>query len=206
MNSRITIDARATLNAWEESVRPRPAAIDDLRGEVSKAEKDQKAAERYWRVYIAARPEAVDGFEKLADLCAEEKRWRDALEFSTRALALEETAVGRIRRAKIYLQLHEWDKALADSNKANELDPSDAAVKEWLPQFELLTKFLPRIKALDAQIGKLRGGAVLWLDRARLFTLANRPDLALTDCREGDEAGTGDDAGKDSDRRSAVGS
>lgn len=123
----------ATLNAWEEAVRPRPTALDDLRGDVSKAEKDQKTAERYWRLYIAARPEAVGGFEKLANLCAEEKRWRDALEFSTHGLALEETAAGLIRRAKIYLQLHEWDKALADSDKANELDPSDAAVKEWLP-------------------------------------------------------------------------
>ncbi len=64
------------------------------------------------------------------------------------------------------------------------LDPSNAAVKEWLPQFELLAKFLPRIKALDGQIRKSHGGAILWLDRARLFTLANRSDLALADCRQ----------------------
>ena len=80
----------ATLDAWENSMRPHPAVIDDLRGDVAEARKDHKAAERYWRLSIAARPEEVDGFEKLADLCAGEKRWRDAVEFRTRALALDE--------------------------------------------------------------------------------------------------------------------
>lgn len=174
----------ATLNAWANAVKPTPAVLDDLRGDVAEARKDHKAAERYWRSYIMAGSEAIDGLEKLADLCAGEKRWRDAVEFRTRALALDETAVGRIRRANLYLELHEWDKALDDSDKANALDPSDATVKERLPKFELLRKFIRRIKVLDAQIGKSQGAAVLWLDRARLFTLADQPELALTDCRQ----------------------
>jgi tetratricopeptide (TPR) repeat protein len=174
----------ATLNAWENAVRPRPAVLDDLRGDVAEARKDHQAAERYWRLYIVADSEAVDGLEKLADLCAAEERWRDAAEFRTRALTLDETAIGRIRRANLYLELHEWDKALVDSDKANALDPSDATVKQWLPQFELLKKFILRIKLLDAQIAKSQRTAVLWLDRARLFTLANRPNLALTDSRQ----------------------
>ena len=174
----------ATLNAWANAVKPTPAVLDDLRGDVAEARKDHKAAERYWRSYIMAGSEAIDGLEKLADLCAGEKRWRDAVEFRTRALALEETAAGRIRRANLYLELHEWDKALDDSDKANALDPSDATVKERLPKFELLRKFIRRIKVLDAQIGKSQGATVLWLDRARLFTLADQPELALTDCRQ----------------------
>ena len=181
----------ATLNAWANAVKPTPAVLDDLRGDVAEARKDHKAAERYWRSYIMADSEASDGLEKLADLCAGEKRWRDAVEFRTRALALDETAVGRIRRANLYLDLHEWDKALDDSDKANALDPSDATVKEWLPKFELLRKFIRRIKVLDAQIGKSQGVAVLWLDRARLFTLADRSDLALTDCRQAMNLGPG---------------
>ena len=181
----------ATLNAWENAVKPPPAVLDDLRGDVAEARKDHKAAERYWRLYIMARPDAVDGLEKLADLYAGEKRWHDAVEFRTRALALDETAAGRIRRANIYLELHEWDKALDDSEKANALDASDATVKEWLPKFELLRKFVRRIKVLDAQIGKSQGTAVLWLDRARLLTLANRSDLALTDCRQAMRLGPG---------------
>jgi tetratricopeptide (TPR) repeat protein len=112
------------------------------------------------------------------------------LEFRTQVLALNETAAGRIQRAKLYLELHEWDRALADAQRANALDSSDATVKEWLPRFELLKKYLPRIKALDAQIGA-QSGAARWLDRARLFTLANQPDLALRDCRRAMKIGPG---------------
>ena len=180
----------ATLNSWEKSGQLYPPVIDDLRGDLAAARKEYGAAERYWRRCIATRPKAVDVLEKLADLCADQERWSDALEFRTQALALNETAAGRIQRAKLYLELHEWDRALADAQSANALDSSDATVKEWLPRFELLKKYLPRIKALDAQIGA-QSGAALWLDRARLFTLANQPDLALRDCRRAMKIGPG---------------
>jgi tetratricopeptide (TPR) repeat protein len=68
--------------------------------------------------------------------------------------------------------------------KANKMDATDPQVKEWLPQFERLQQFLPRIKALDTQIAKSTNDpaiAGLLLDRARLFTLAGRPLLALDD-------------------------
>ena len=106
------------------------------------------------------------------------------VEFRTQALALNDTAASRIRRANLYLELREWDKAFVDVDKANAVDPSDATVKEWLPRFELLRKLLPRIKTLDAQIGKSQGAAALWLDRAHQFALANWPNLALRDCRQ----------------------
>jgi tetratricopeptide (TPR) repeat protein len=61
------------------------------------------------------------------------------------------------------------------------MDATNAQVKEWLPQFERLQQFLPRIKALDAQIAKSPGTIGLLLDRARLFTLTGRPLLALDD-------------------------
>src|SRR5260370_21371529 len=66
--------------------------------------------------------------------------------------------------------------------KANKMDSSDGQVKEWLPQFERLENFLPRIKALDARIAKSPNDAALLLERARLFTLAERPLLALDEC------------------------
>ena len=174
----------ATLNSWEKSAPARPPVIDDLRGDLAEARKDYGAAERYWRLYVAATPKAVDSLEKLADLFASEERWREAVEFRSRALALNDTAASRIRRANLYLELRDWDKAFVDADKANAVDPSDATVKEWLPRFELLGKLLPRIKTLDAQIGKSQGAAALWLDRAHLFTLANRQSLALRDCRQ----------------------
>ena len=65
--------------------------------------------------------------------------------------------------------------------KANKLDASDSDVKEWLPQFEQLQRFLPQIKTLDAQISKSPNNIELLLQRARLFTVAGRPLLALDD-------------------------
>src|SRR5207237_1449789 len=65
--------------------------------------------------------------------------------------------------------------------KANKMDDSDSDVKEWLPQFEQLRRFLLQIKTLDAQIFKSPNNIELLLQRARLFTLAGRPLLALDD-------------------------
>src|SRR5260370_7590866 len=66
-----------------------------------------------------------------------------------------------------------------EMNKANALDRSAATVKEWLPQFERMQEFLPRIKELDAEIAKSPDDAALLLEQARVFTLADRPLLAL---------------------------
>jgi tetratricopeptide (TPR) repeat protein len=65
--------------------------------------------------------------------------------------------------------------------KANKMDATNPQVKEWLPQFEQLQKFLPQIKPLDAQIAKSPNDVALLLERARIFTLASRPLLAIDD-------------------------
>src|SRR5207247_18976 len=96
----------------------------------------------------------------------------------------QDTAARRVFRACAFLRLHKWDAAYADMTKANKMDATDPQVKEWLPQFERLQQFLPRIKAFDAQIAKSPNDvavARLLLDRARLFSLAGRPLLALDD-------------------------
>ncbi|MFL6584587.1 MAG: hypothetical protein ACJ8KU_08725 [Chthoniobacterales bacterium] len=65
--------------------------------------------------------------------------------------------------------------------RANSRDASDQMVKEWLPQFERLSRYIPRIKAVDTQIAKDPNNVALLLDRARLLTLGERPLLALDD-------------------------
>jgi tetratricopeptide (TPR) repeat protein len=84
----------------------------------------------------------------------------------------------------VLLRLHEWDAAYGHMAKANKMDSTNAQVKEWLPQFERLEKFLPEIKALGARIATSPNDARLLLERARLFTLAERPLLALDDCEK----------------------
>jgi tetratricopeptide (TPR) repeat protein len=171
----------ATLDAWQAQVRPRPKVIDDIHGDLAMARKDYKSAEHYWRSYIGADPEATDTLEKLAKLDESTGRWQEAVELRTRALAQEKTAPGLVARGNDYLELRAWDKAFADVENANAIDPSDTTVKDALPRFEILRKLLPQIKALDAQIAKSPAAPAPWLDRARLFTLGDRPNLALND-------------------------
>ena len=171
-----------TLDAWQTLVQPWPKVIDDIRGDLANARKDYKSAEQFWSSYLAKNAAARDTLEKLAKLSEASERFRDAADLRTRALAQNETGAGLVARANDYLELRAWDRAFADIEKANTIEPSDAAVKDSLPRFELLKKFVPRIRFLDAQIAKAPDAALLWLDRARLFTLSEQPGLALRDC------------------------
>jgi tetratricopeptide (TPR) repeat protein len=173
-----------TLDAWQKIRRPPAAAIEDFRGDLCLKRKDYQNAERHWLAFLATKPRAADAaaeYDKLADLCVAQARWADNAAYRTKAIAAEDSAARRVFRACAFMRLHKWDAAYADMAKANKIDASDSQVKEWLPQFERLQKFLPQIKALDARIAKSPNDIALLLDRARIFTLAGRPLLALDD-------------------------
>jgi tetratricopeptide (TPR) repeat protein len=173
-----------TLGAWQKAVRHPPAAIEDFRGTLCFKRKDYPCAEKHWLAYVATKPPASDAaeeYDSLADLCAAQGRWEDHAAYRTKAIAAKDSAARRVSRACAFLRLHKWDAAYADMAKANKMDATDPQVKQWLPQFERLQEFLPRIKALDDQIAKSPNDPWLLLDRARLFTLAGRPLLALDD-------------------------
>ena len=173
-----------TLDAWQKSFRRPPAAIDDFRASLCFQRKDYQCAEQHWIAFIAAKPSAPDvatDYDNLAELCAAQARWADHAAYRTKAIAAQDTVARRVSRACAFLRLHKWDAAYADMAKANKMDATDRQVKEWLPQFERLQQFLPRIKPLDTQIAKSPNDTRLLLDRARLFTLAGRPLLALDD-------------------------
>jgi tetratricopeptide (TPR) repeat protein len=146
--------------------------------------KDYQCAERHWLAYLAAKPPASDAateYDNLADLCATQERWEDHAAYRTKAITAKDSAARRVSRAIAFLRLHKWDAAYADMAKANKMDATDSEVKEWLPQFERLQQFVPQLKALDAQIAKSPNDFGLLLERARIFTLAGRPLLALDD-------------------------
>ena len=176
-----------TLDAWQKTVRHPPTAIEDFRGDLSLKRKDYENAERHWLAFLATKPSAADAateYDELGDLCVEQARWAENAAYRTKAIAAKDAAARRVFRACAFLRLHKWDVAYADMAKANKIDASDSQVKEWLPQFERLQKFLPQIKTLDAQIAKSPNdpaAAGLLLERARIFTLAGRPLLALDD-------------------------
>jgi tetratricopeptide (TPR) repeat protein len=173
----------ATLEAWQAHVHPRPKKIDDLRGDLAMARKEYPAAAQAWRLAIAADPQATEVLEKLAKLSEYLEHWQEAVDWRTRLLVQNKAAAGLIARANDYVELRAWDKAFADVNEANAIDPSDTTVKGALPGFELLRKYVPQIKELDAQIAKSPNVPLPWLLRAHLFTLSNRPTLALKDSK-----------------------
>jgi len=174
-----------TLQAWQKAIKPPPTVIEDFRGDIAVKIHDYPAAERHWLAFIATKPPpghaAVD-YDNLADLCVEQSRWTDNLNYRSKAIASKDSVTRRVYRACAFLRLHQWDAAYADMDKANKTDSANSQVREWLPQFERLQGFLPQIRALDAQIAKSPNDSALLLDRARLFTLAERPLLALDDC------------------------
>src|SRR5262249_40347198 len=176
-----------TLDAWQKTTPRPPAAIEDFRAGLCFKRKDYQCAEKHWLAFIATKPRPTDAgeaYDNLAEVCAEQARWADHAAYRTKAIAARDTAARRVLRACAFLRLHKWDAAYADMAKANKMDATDPQVKEWLPQFERLQQLLPRIKPLDAQIAKSPNDPAvtgLLLDRARLFTLAGRPLLALDD-------------------------
>jgi tetratricopeptide (TPR) repeat protein len=173
-----------TLEAWAKLSRRPPAAIEDFRASLCFKRKDYRCAEQHWLAFIATKPPAADvatDYDNLAELCAAQARWADHAAYRAKAIAAQDTAGRRVLRACAFLRLHKWDAAYADMATANKMNATDPQVKEWLPQFERLQQFLPRIKPLDAKITKSPNDVGLLLDRARAFTLAGRPLLALDD-------------------------
>ncbi len=174
-----------TLEAWQRAVKRPPAAIEHFRGDLAVKLKDYANAERHWLAFLARKPSPGDAaaiYDKLANLCADQSRWADCASYDAKAIAAKDSASRRVAHACVLLRLHQWDAAYAEIAKANKIDSTDNEVKKWLPQFERLEGFLPQIRALDAQIAKSPTDSALLLDRARLFTLAERPLLALDDC------------------------
>ena len=176
-----------TLDDWQKAFPRPPAALEDFRAELCFKREDYQCAEKHWLAFIATKPPAADAaeaYDNIAERCADQARWADHAAYRTKAIAAQDTAARRVLRAIAFLRLHKWDAAYADMAKANKMDATDPQVKEWLPQFERLQQFLPRIKPLDTQIAKSSNDpalAGLLLNRARLFTLAGRPSLALDD-------------------------
>ena len=180
-------DLERTLDEWQKAIQRPLGAIEDFRASLCFRRKDYQCAEKHWLAYLATKPPRTGTatvYDNLAELCAMQARWADLAAYRSKAIAAQETATRRVFRALAFLRLHNWDAAYADMAKANKMDATDSQVKEWLPQFEQLQKFLPQIKTLDAQIVKSPDDPALpglLLERARVFILAGRPLLAVDD-------------------------
>ncbi|MFL6530033.1 MAG: hypothetical protein ACJ8KX_06145 [Chthoniobacterales bacterium] len=173
----------AWLDQWQQRAKP-PPVIEDLRGDVCLDREDFAGAEQHWRAFLNAKitsNERALTLGKLADLFVKQKRWSDAAEARSRVVAARDTPANRAALAAALLRIQRWDAASAEIKRANARDAADETVKQWLPHFEALAKYLPRIKQLDAEIANQPQNAALLLDRARLLTLSDLPLAALLD-------------------------
>ena len=176
-----------TLDAWEKAVKKPAAAIEDFRGDLCAHQKDYKGAERHYLAFIARKPSASESrtCTTSSRICASSRDvGADNAAYRSKAIAAKDSAARRVDYACALLRLHKWDAAYAEMAKANKLEPDGAEVKEWMPQFERLQDYLSQIKTVEARIAKSPNEPSLLLERAHLFTLAQRPLLALDDCEK----------------------
>lgn len=177
-------DLERTLDEWQKTIQRPLGAIEDFRAGLCFKRKDYQCAKKHWLAFIATKPPRADAaidYDNLAESCAAQSRWAEHAAYRSKAIAAQDTAARRVLRAVAYLRLHNWNAAYADMAKANKMDATDPQVKQWLPEFERLQKFLPQIKALDAQIAKSPNDVDLLLQRGHAFILAGRPLLAIDD-------------------------
>ena len=179
--------AERSLGRWAKAIRKPSAGIEDLWGNLLFKREDYQGAARHWLAYLSRKPDPEDAAivcDKLADLCATHGRWAEFASYSGKAVAADDSASRRTTHALALLHLHQWDAALAEIHKAREVDPADAALKETLPKFERLQKVLPQLKAVDAQIAKSPNSAGFLVDRARLLSVSQFPEVAVQDARQ----------------------
>ncbi len=123
------------LQEWERNVAPRPATIDDLRGDQEWQQGDKQGAIEKWSAYANAPGMSVDArreiWRKLATRNAALKQWVDVRDWYTKWIDAEENLDALIGRAKAFVQLHDWDAARLDYERARMKDPSDARVKNF---------------------------------------------------------------------------
>jgi len=175
--------ALAALQAWEAVAKPRPAAIDDFRGDIFLAQDLPADAELAWRASLAIKPNDYRVLSKLADLLETQERWTEVLALRTQAAAAKPAAALLAARAGAQLNVHLWDAAIADVHKANKLDPTDPTVQQWFPKIELVAKRRPDIFGYDLLLKIDPRNIHALLDQASLFIEIGEPSLALANAK-----------------------
>jgi tetratricopeptide (TPR) repeat protein len=171
--------AFVSLQQWQNAVKPEPADIDAYRGDIYLAKGMPVDAERVWRASLAIDPRNYKVLSKLADLLETESRLEDVLTLRTQAAAVKPAAALIAARAGALLNVHQWDAAIAEVHRANDLDATDATVQQWLPKIELLATRRKDIFAQDLLMKIDPRNIHPLLDQARIFMEVGEPFLAL---------------------------
>lgn len=133
--------------------------LDLLRGHIAKRKGHPEEALLHWTKALSKEPESVEALEAISKVEAAQKKWRDAIDATSRLLSIENnpSIVPRrvdyyIQRANWFLRIRAWARAESDVRSANELDATHARVKELLPLLESRNQWQPLMEMLDQKL------------------------------------------------------
>ena len=172
---------RQTLADWRGAVKQTSGKFDEYRGDLALADGRRAEALAAWTKSVARKDRKARVFVKIARLEEQDAHWGKAVEAWSAAIKLQDTAVARIQRAICYRHLHNWDAAIDDLHRAEQLAPNHPLVRQQAALFDRLGKFLAEVRELDKQLATLPNDSSLLADRALLFLRAEDAELALDD-------------------------
>jgi len=172
---------RQTLTDWRAAVKQTSGKYDEYRGDLALAYGHRAEALAAWTKAVAPKDRKARVFSKIARLEEQNAHWGKAIEAWSAAIKSQDTAVARIQRTICYRHLHDWDAALADLHRAEQITPNLPIVRQQATLFARLGKFLAEVREIDKQLATLPNDFGLLADRALLFLRAEDADLALDD-------------------------
>ena len=173
--------ASQTLAAWRRAVPHPSAKVDEYSGDIAQDEHDLPLALQSWRAALQAEPRNTRVLEKVARAHEAQRHWDESETAWTTLVRVQEGATALVHRAVARRHLRRWTEAQADLHRAEEIGPDDPEVRSWSKQFARLSKFIPEIHDLDAQLAVSPKDAALLGDRALLFLRGEDFELALED-------------------------
>jgi tetratricopeptide (TPR) repeat protein len=151
--------AEKALEKWSKlETRPEKVSpiIHLLRGHVARKRDHPGDALIHWKNALIKEPGNVEALDAVAWAEAAQNNWREAADAVSRLLSIENNPslearrVGYyVQRANWFLRIRDWARAEADVRTANELDATNAGVKELLPLLESRNQWQPSLEALD---------------------------------------------------------
>ena len=177
--------AEKIVNEWRAGERqPGTTELEEATGDVALARQDEQEAILHWQKALGHDPKNERVLRKIAELEHVHRHWIEEDAAWSTLIKTRDSADARLRRAIARRQLHRWEDAFADLQRARLLAPANAQVQEWSQRFERLGKFLDEIRELDTSISSSPADFTLLGDRALAFLRAGDPELALSDAEQ----------------------
>jgi len=177
--------AEKIVNEWRAGERqPGTTELEEATGDVALARQDEQEAILHWQKALGHDPKNERVLRKIAELEHVHRHWIEEDTAWSTLIKTRDSADTRLRRAIARRQLHRWDDAFADLQRARLLAPANAQVQEWSQRFERLGEFLDEIRELDTSISSSPADFTLLGDRALAFLRAGDPELALSDAEQ----------------------